>query len=195
MDGVDLLPRLRPGDHREALRAAAERIVLAESGISMWNVAPDQIRTGRRGQRTCLRGPRYTLCERQKLRPGHFALYDHELDPLLEKNIAREHSEIVAELREAWSRWPPESARQRTARTARFKLIQHPRFEGGYQSILIDLEADPSESQDVSAQHPELVERLRTALEDWIRLLPADDADRPLDPGREEALRALGYIE
>jgi uncharacterized sulfatase len=44
----------------------------------------------------------------------------------------------------------------------------------GSQSRLFDLKADPAESTDVSAVHPEITERLRIAVLEWNKTLPPD---------------------
>ena len=41
----------------------------------MWNDAFQHLTTGRRGQRACLNGRRFTLCRNPA---GDFHLYDHE---------------------------------------------------------------------------------------------------------------------
>ncbi|HSM13984.1 MAG TPA: sulfatase [Thermoanaerobaculia bacterium] len=67
---------------------------------------------------------------------------------------------------------------------------------------LFDLVADPGETVNVAADHPEVVERLRSALEAWEAEtpLPMDrDADecgegRAVEDNTEAQLRALGYL-
>lgn len=44
--------------------------------------------------------------------------------------------------------------------------------ESGGTSWLFDVDADPAESADVLSQHPDVVERLRSALDDWEQELP-----------------------
>ena len=62
---------------------------------------------------------------------------------------------------------------------------------------LYDLEADPGEEVDLSAERPEVVETLEGQLDRWLaseRL--ADPTHEPaLDPETIEALRELGYME
>ena len=80
------------------------------------------------------------------------------------------------------------------AHTARFKLVQYPRLEGGYDSRLYDLENDPQESVDVTAEHPDVAAFLRQRLEAWGADVPTAP-QRTFDPEVEEHLRALGYLK
>lgn len=59
---------------------------------------------------------------------------------------------------------------------------------------LYDHRADPLEERDLAASQPEVVARMRAALDAWHRETPAAGTSA-LDPARIEALRALGYIE
>ncbi len=190
-DGIDLSKRLRP--EAAPRRRDLERIVFAESASALWNEATDAVITGRNWWRICINGPRYSLCEIPRSQPGEYLLYDHVVDPKLETDIADQHSDEVSALAALWDRWPPESARQRVARTARFKLVESPRLEGGYDRRLVDLENDPAETGDVRDQHPEVLARLGAALDAWTATLPAVNAPS-LDPELEETLRSLGYI-
>ena len=63
-------------------------------------------------------------------------------------------------------------------------------------SRLFDLDNDPLETTDVSAEHPEVLERMKGWLERYLG--SAEKARRELtDPDREtlEELRQLGYIK
>ena len=192
LDGVDLSPRLDPAARPSAERHA-RRVVFAESASSMWNESSEHLTTGRRWARACLNGARFTLCSRPTERPDVFELYDHEADPHLRRDLAAERPEVVARLRTAWERWPPESARERVARTARFKLVERPRFDGGYDAALYDLAGEAGESRDVAAEHPDILAHLRAALEAWTASRQAP-TERAYDPAIEESLRALGYL-
>jgi arylsulfatase A-like enzyme len=187
LDGTDLGPWLR-----DPPAAATDRIAFAESATPIWNEAVNHVITGRTWGRTCINGPRYTLCSNEKYHPGTRWLYDHVEDAGLEHDIAAEHPEVVDELELAWRRWPPETARERVARTTRFKLVERPRLDGGYDAELYDLAADPDETIDVSDRYPDELRRLRQALDGWTSTLPPL-GDRLYDPEVEEMLRTLGY--
>jgi len=187
-DGIDLGPWLGDPD-----LASTDRIVFAESATPIWNEAVNHVITGRVGGRTCINGPRFSLCADQRHHPGVVWLFDHQADPAFERNVAAEHPEAVAELQRAWKRWPPETARERVARTTRYKLVERPQLDGSYTRILIDLARDPEELTDVSNLVPDEFERLRSALEAWTSTLPPL-GDREFDPKVEELLRELGYV-
>lgn len=61
---------------------------------------------------------------------------------------------------------------------------------------LFDIEEDPSEQNDLSAVHPEVLDRLRATIQPWL-----DDAARQAAPSRRvtpeirEQLEAMGYVE
>ena len=191
LDGLNLSGRLRPGagpgpEHRR-------RVVFAESATPVWNEAVEHVTTGRTWWRVCVNGPRYALCEIPNEAPGVYALYDHVADPALSEDVAAEHPEEVAALLEAWQSWPPESARQRVAQTAEFKLVETPLLEGGYEAKLYHLETDPLETIDVSAEHAQVFRHLRSQLAQWTADLP-DPSPRLPDPELEETLRSLGYV-
>lgn len=79
---------------------------------------------------------------------------------------------------------------------ARFSLL---RDAAGAR--LYDLDRDPGETRDVSAEHPGAVAALAAALDDLATRGPARDPARPpdpprtLDPATRAALEALGYLE
>ena len=192
MDGMDLADVFRgrgppSGD-------LAERIVFAESGSLMRNQFYGTVLTGRTFQRACINGPRYTLCDVVKNEPVPPQLFDHVSDPGLTRDVADSHPDEVQALLEARRRWPPESARERAASVARFKLVQYPRLAGGYTTALYDRAADRLESRNVSAAHPQVTARLLAALEDWAGDTP-QKLPQKLEPAVEEAMRQLGYIE
>ena len=190
-DGHDLSARLRIGS--EPGRDDRQRVVFAESATAIWNEAVRHVTTGRTWWRVCINGPRYTLCEIPGEAPGVYRLYDHVGDPSLTVDIAADHPGEVAVLREAWSNWPPESARERVARTADFKLVEYPRLTGGYVDELYHLATDPGETVDVRARYPKVYEVLRSALDGWTSQLPAPPPRLP-DPDLEASVRALGYV-
>lgn len=61
---------------------------------------------------------------------------------------------------------------------------------------LYDVVADPGELHDLSAQHPEIVERLRAELEQLVTASPTrpSGAEVPIDAETREQLQELGYI-
>ena len=85
-------------------------------------------------------------------------------------------------------------------RDERFKLLLHVAGEG---AVLFDLQADPAETVDGSAEHPERTRRLTGRLEAMLRANSAlgeryPRARRgasPLDPDEEAWLRSLGYLD
>jgi arylsulfatase A-like enzyme len=75
-------------------------------------------------------------------------------------------------------------------RTARWKLIvgQH-----GLQK-LFDLQNDPGELEDVSAEHPEVLDDLRRRIKNWLAAHPvAEGGPEEIDEELEKTLRSLGY--
>jgi arylsulfatase A-like enzyme len=191
MDGIDLSAVVRePGSAPDAL---AERVVFAESANVLRNQSYRSVLTGRPYERACVNGPRYTLCDVVEGKSVPPKLFDHVADPGLTRDVAGSRPDEVRALREARRRWPAGGARERVASTARFKLVQVPRLEGGYATALYDREADPHESSDASADHPALAGQLLAALEEWARDIPQQPPKR-LDPAVEEAMRNLGYM-
>lgn len=94
---------------------------------------------------------------------------------------------------------------QRIATDGRFKLIFAPaRLEqqwlggAGQRQVLYDLAADPGETNNVAAQHPEDVQRLDSALRRWLR--DPGSVERMATEGQEmdeetrRQLEALGYL-
>jgi len=61
------------------------------------------------------------------------------------------------------------------------------------QRDLYDLDRDPKETLDVSAEHPEIVERLAEGL-DWIQTQRRDAEVKILSDEEKKRLRALGYL-
>jgi len=193
VDGIDLSPRLDPSEPQK--RPDERRVVFAESATAMWNEAVGRLTTGRTWWRVCINDQRFALCEIPGEAPGEYLLYDHAEDPELSLDVAAEHPEAVERLLEAWRHWPPETARERTARTRRFKLVERPRLDGGYDAELYDLENDPAEAVDVKEEFPKVYGFLSRELADWTATVPGETEERPHDPELEETLRTLGYIE
>ncbi len=187
-DGENLAPRLRSDGV-----GGEDRIVFAESATAIWNESVEHVTTGRTWWRVCINGPRYSLCEIPEEAPGKYRLYDHVTDPNLTQDVAADHPREVDVLLAAWKHWPPESARQRSARTAEFKLVEYPRLTGGYDDELYHLPTDAEETTDVRQRYPRVYETLRAALDEWTSVLPAPPPRQP-DPELEADLRALGYV-
>ena len=186
LDGESLAERVV---HESPKVPSADRIVFAESASALWNVARGPLVTGSLGGRVCINGPRWTLCEEQKQR----TLFDRKVDPTMTNDLFDQHPDEVDRLSPALVRWPAESARERVARTARFKLVQYPRLEGGYRTELYDL-AGPGEGIDVSGQFERVASILEEALEDWAAGIPIETLRKP-NPEREQILRNLGYMK
>jgi arylsulfatase A-like enzyme len=91
-----------------------------------------------------------------------------------------------------------------TARLERkFEGIEHEQWklvlamDGAVE--LYDVRADPNETKDVAAEHPDVVEALRARLEgfraDWPKWVPRDGSVHPRDAALKEGLEALGYVQ
>lgn len=188
-DGVDLSIRLRA---KSPLPEDSDRVVFAESAAPMWNHEVQLLITGRPGHRVCVNDPPYTLCRSTPSKEPN-ELFDHRIDPGLTNNLFDARPNVVTRLTHVMDRWTVETARQRTARTPRFKLVQRPTINGSFESQLFDLDADPGESVDVKEQFPEVSRRLEGALETWARHKPEIEPTF-LDPTTEQSLRELGYL-
>lgn len=96
------------------------------------------------------------------------------------------------------SRYPPAGQAQlvqRARREGRWKLVVPRRAEA---ALLFDLEADPGETRDLAAEHPQRVARMKDEL---VRSLALDQRHRAvagevdLSPEAEATLRGLGYAD
>ncbi len=186
-DGEDFAARLGSPSAR---RRPDQRLALAESGSSLMVESHGYLHSGRAHKFSCLNARQYALCSQVGEEPK---LYDHVADPDLEHDLSAELPAVVRRLSEARQLWPPEHARERTARTPRFKLVERPLLQGGHRRFLYDLQADPAAEHDVLGQHPEVARRLGTALDAWAVDLPMHQVPER-DEEEIEALRALGYI-
>jgi arylsulfatase A-like enzyme len=189
MDGVDLSPRLDGRRHA----AVAEPTALAEGGSDLFVESHQQVRSGRPRGLCCLNAPRFSLCERPNW-PWP-KLFDRSSDSLLRLDVSDSHRREKRELMRARRLWPAGEARQRTARTAEYKLVERPRWQGGYQRSLYALGADPGEEHDLSAALPETVERLARALDPWAAQVALAAQQRGEPAPEHEELRALGYVQ
>lgn len=186
-DGEDFSPRLGAASAR---RPADRRVALAESGSSLMVESHNYLLSGRAHKFYCLNARQYALCGEPGQPPR---LYDHVADPDLQNDISAQHPQVFERLSQAREVWPPELARERTARTPRFKLVERPLLQGGYRRYLYDLAADPGAEVDVLAKHPKVAGELGAALEAWAEDLPRQAVPERTDE-QVEALRALGYI-
>lgn len=84
--------------------------------------------------------------------------------------------------------------KHRMIRTPDWKLIFIPRPNGGNYR-LFDLRADPEETTDVAARHPDVVARLRVNLAHVRASERERAADRSLSSDEIDQLRELGYVE
>jgi len=75
----------------------------------------------------------------------------------------------------------PDLYRDAAAREPRWKLVMHLAKDGKPAFELYDIPADPGETQDASAEHPDVVARLRAAYEAWLKDV---SATRGYDPPR-----------
>lgn len=188
MDGQDLSRRLG-GERRN--RDRRPLVALAESGSALHFQNRSFLRSGRVGATQCVNGPRLSLCRRPE---GETGLYDLRLDPALDHDLSARYPDRRWLLEQAARRWGPEQARQRCARDERFKLVERPRLEGGYERSLYDLDAAAGEDLDVAERYPEALERLGALLDAWTAELPAF-VPEPRSAGELESLRTLGYVE
>lgn len=188
-DGVDLSWRLgrvpRP-------KGAQPVVAFAESGTILQTGTFSQPFEGRRADKNCVNGPRFSLCTRPDNGAG---LYDRLEDPDLTQDVSAAHPDELAFLRAARERWPIGEARQRTARGRHYKLVEFPRLEGGYTRALYDLEVDPAESQDVIEEHREAAARLGVEFDAWSASIPTHEPPPERDEEQIEMLRALGYVD
>lgn len=139
----------------------------------------------------CVNKDPYSLCWKRSRKPK---LYDRSADPERKRDVSDEHPEAYAELMAARDRWSPGAIREQSVSDGRFKLVEKPRFEGGYSRELYDLSADRDEIVDVTEENEEASERLSKALAAWADDIPGY-VPVALSPEEEAQLRALGYID
>jgi len=171
---------------------AGELVALAESGSAMLIGAFSQPFEGFRPGKNCVHGPRFSFCTL----PGRgTGLYDRLEDPNLSVDVSKANPQDLAILRAARERWQLGEARQRAARSRRYKLVDFPLLTGGYARALYDLEADPAESVNVIDAHPKVAARLGAALAAWSASIPSNAPAPERDEEQLEMLRALGYVD
>lgn len=162
VDGVSLLTGERP--------FAASGM----SGTALHVRLTGYLRSGRADKRNCLNGPVYSLCS-----DGFF---DHSVDPGLSKDLTGTLPEPEAALAAAAQLWPPERARQLTARGPEHTLVAQPTLSGYELRLFSNSDLDTPVEDDA-------------ALQALLPFLPAPPSGSPVPASNEAALRALGYIE
>lgn len=168
------------------------RLAFLESNSNLHAKVWNTVVAGR-SEEHCVHEERWSLCGSGEDFET-FRLYDHEADPWYKKELTESHPEIVSRLWLQRQAWPPETARERAVRGMRFKLVEVPLPSGGYERRLYDLQSDPAESRDVSADHPVVAERLGRELDEFVADLPLP-GEVVRDDANLEALKALGYVD
>jgi hypothetical protein len=149
------------------------------------------VRSGRPRGLSCLNEVRFSLCENPAW--DWPRLFDRSSDPTLRRDVSEQYRSEKRALMRARRLWPPGEARQRTVRTAEYKLVELPRWQGGYVRRLYALASDPGEAHDLTGSLPEVVARLARVLEPWAAEV-ALAAGEGAEPAPEQ-LRALGYLQ
>ena len=179
LDGVNLLGDARP------------EVTVAESGSALHAKLTGYLRSGRGDRRSCVNGPRFSLCSN--------GFFDHTSDPDLKRDLGEQHPARRAALEAAAQAWPPEQARQLTARTEQWKLTATPTLKGSYSTTLTKTGEWGSAAGDTNhaSQHPALVQTLWAAIQQGLpdRVSGQAPPPSPRDAAAEEQLRQLGYIE
>ncbi|GJM22534.1 MAG: N-acetylgalactosamine-6-sulfatase [Planctomycetota bacterium] len=129
-----------------------------------------------------------TLAELFALEADSLAVHGSSLVPLLEGGAAPRRAAVFSSSRVAGN-----GRQQLTAFDGRYKLLRD--LPGG-REWLFDLQADPGELTDVTAEHAELAARLSALLTDWVSSQHASLASESGELSAEslENLRALGYL-
>lgn len=190
MDGRSLSWRW---DAAQALPKHLIDYAYAESATEFHTENAGFVASGRPGKRYCVHDQRYSMCVEAE--GAAHLYYDRKLDPMLRKAL---EPELLGEddrtrLERAYEAWPQGSARQRTIRTKRWKFVERPRFEGGYELSLYDLQADPEATQDLLAREGTHAHDLGEILHRWLADQPVYEAEEQSSEALRE-LRALGYI-
>jgi hypothetical protein len=86
-------------------------------------------------------------------------------------------------------------AKHRMVRDERWKLIYVP-TRAGVRWMLFDTQTDPGEERDVAAEHPDVVDKLKSALLGWMQRDPGmqlrDGFLVPKEAGRPEGQKLEG---
>lgn len=190
MDGRSLSWRWDPD---QALPKHLIDYAYAESATEFHTDNAGFIASGRPGKRYCVHDLRYSMCVEAEGAAQLF--YDRKRDPKLEQALEPERlgEDERARLEQAYEAWPQGSARQRTIRTRRWKLVERPRLEGGYELSLYDLRTDPEATQDLLAEELTRGRKLGELLHRWLADQPVYEAEERSSEALRE-LRALGYI-
>jgi hypothetical protein len=74
--------------------------------------------------------------------------------------------------------------------------VAYPGVENDYYE-LYDLDADSLEKSDVALEFPDVVERMRAALDSWLGSGSEEEGEADLELSSEELeqMRALGYVD
>ena len=185
MDGQDY------SDSRDAPPTERPLVAFAESGIAMHASLFGYLQSGMLGDLYCLNHEHYSLCTDSH---GEQRLYDRETDPDLSMDVGAQSQDVRQQLLDASALWPPGTARERSARTSRFKLVEYPLVTGGYRRVLYDLQDDSGEPSDAISKYPDVVAALQEELDTWVAGLPSP-ALRALNARQLEGLRELGYVK
>jgi arylsulfatase A-like enzyme len=191
-------PSMGGVDHSDALRegsaAAPEKDLLAfaESGGTLVRGNHTHLLSGRPRTGYCVNKEEYSLCWLRDVVPP--ALFDRSADAATEKNLRDEKPDLYAEMLRARERWKPGTTRERSVSDGRLKLVERPRFEGGYARSLYDVSKDPAEEIEVRKEYPKDYLRLAQALDAWTANVPGY-TQVELSDEAEAQLKALGYIE
>lgn len=188
-------PPMRGRDHASVLRGdnpgPEGLLAFAESGGTLVRGNHSTLLSGRPRTGYCINKGPYSLCWRHVVGPF---LYDRQSDPAMRKDLSKDEPELYEEMLGARQRWKPGMTRERSVSDGRFKLVERPRFEGGYSRTLYDTHADPTETKDLRKTNPDAYQALSRALADWTADIPGYVQEQ-LSEEAEAQLKALGYID
>jgi arylsulfatase A-like enzyme len=182
-DGRSLVGR---SDTRQGAVDAGSVLRFSEAGTPRWNDSPALISTGTADERHCIHDDAFSLCRRPGKRP---ALFDRRTDPKMLTRVDSAHPDRLSALQEAWERWPPGTARQRSVRDGRYKLVRRPVLSGGWRDVVYDLVDDPEESLPLQVGIVEPARQLVRSLDQWSEQLersptPGGGPSHPEPPKR-----------
>lgn len=189
MDGRSLASRLEAG--ADGAASDQRRVAYIHGGRALSAALSNYPLSGRKEAVQCVNGPRYSAC----WEPDEpVELYDRRNDPEREEDLAEEAPGVVERLAEAKQHLSWDTAYPIAVRTPRFKLVAFPELTGERRYELFDLQADPDETDDVLAEHPEVAGFLRAKLDGWFENA-AETQSQELSDEMAGQLRALGYID
>jgi arylsulfatase A-like enzyme len=118
-------------------------------------------------------------------------LYGHPLDPTERAAFVQRRSFEVSDA--------PHARRRRGYELGSKYALVGPRWKYIYRTIggdeLYDLSADPYETQDLAARHPEQRAQMKARLLERVEELSADFEAERVDPQTIERLEELGYVQ